>query len=154
MDRRQKPPVISPGPSLSRKPPSPGETDIFLNVLATKPHTVHQKKPALLKGGLCDLLAVLVHVLRHLKMMLQRGQRLAGPILEFGIVAPFCVALEQRTASLCALTCIGSYSDAKSSGLVALQLVELLLRAIVEAVGIASFISPVTRPLSSALVLV
>jgi hypothetical protein len=39
-------------------------------------------------------LAVLVHILRHIEMVLQRRQRLARPVFQFGIVTALGVALE------------------------------------------------------------
>jgi hypothetical protein len=53
-----------------------------------------------------ESLLLLVQVLRHLKVMLQMRQRLAGPVLQLRIIAAFGVTLEQDTASLCALTCM------------------------------------------------
>jgi len=41
------------------------------------------------KRGFRWLLALLVQVLRHLEMMLQVGERFAGPILQLRIVAAF-----------------------------------------------------------------
>lgn len=38
------------------------------------------------------LLSVLVHLLRHLEMMLQRGQCLSGPVLQLVVVATRRVA--------------------------------------------------------------
>src|SRR2546429_9725212 len=38
---------------------------------------------------------LLIEVLRHFQVMLERGQRLAGPVLQVGIVAALGIALEQ-----------------------------------------------------------
>jgi hypothetical protein len=51
-------------------------------------------------GRVGGLLPVLIHVLRHLEMMLQGGKSLASPILQFRIIAAFGVTLEQRRCVL------------------------------------------------------
>jgi hypothetical protein len=58
------------------------------------------KKDRLKNRGLLSLLTVLVHILRHLKMVLQGGQCFAGPILELRIIAALGIALEERSRIL------------------------------------------------------
>jgi hypothetical protein len=62
--------------------------------LATQFMIVPAKKSPPGRAGFSLLLALLIHVLRHLEMMLQVGERFAGPILQLRIIAALRIALK------------------------------------------------------------
>src|SRR5882757_9352471 len=77
-------------------------------------------------------LLLLAEILRHLEMMLQRGQGLAGPILQVRIVAALGVPLEQRHRILVRACLHRVKLRAAVLAALALELVELALVRAVE----------------------
>src|SRR3954452_6148066 len=86
-------------------------------------------KPSLL--GLADARR-LAELLGHVEMVLERRQRLAGPILQVGIVAALGVTLEQRDRILMGTDLVRIVIRAEVLAIRALELVELALMRAVE----------------------
>jgi hypothetical protein len=82
------------------------------------------------------------------------GSVLPAQSFSFGSSPLFAQRSKSETASLCALTCIGSYCPAKSSGFVSRSLSSFFYELSFKVVGNADFISAGTMPFSSLLVLV
>src|SRR5437868_6054543 len=80
----------------------------------------------LFAAGLADA-RCLAELLRHFQVMLERGQRLPGPVLQLRIVAAAGVALEQRHCVLVRADLIGVEIRAEIRGGPVLELVELRL---------------------------
>src|SRR4051794_6375754 len=81
--------------------------------------------------GLADAWC-LAELLGHVEMVLERRQRLAGPVLQCGIVAALGVALEQRHRVLMRADLVGVVVRAEIPARRALELVELALVRAVE----------------------
>src|SRR3954452_15860512 len=91
-------------------------------------------KPADASAGLVvgRSLPVLVDVLRHLQVMLQCRQCLSRPILQFRIVAAFCVPFEQGYRVLVGADLHRVVLSGKIVWFGVSELIQLLLRGVIE----------------------
>jgi hypothetical protein len=83
---------------LTRQDPS--EICVERKKIASKKAGAFKQTPPLGRAGFLNLFAVLVHILGHLQMVLQRRKGLAGPFLQFGVVAALGISLKQRDGIL------------------------------------------------------